>query len=894
MWTCSSDAECTCEVLCLNGRRRKDDASEHCYPQLLEPPPANCLPMVEGVRGAHQDAPPVLYPPIVRTTSSSVFDITRLSVRESFPSTSSSVFDITRLPVRESFPSVFDITRLPVRESFPSTSSSVFDITRLSVCESFPSTSSSVFDTRTLSVPESFPSTCASVCDTECRSNRKRPHPDDTTPKRPQKKTQNYPQSSKSGKLYKRKQTKRLIECPVCSSKTSWLSRHLRQQHKVTAEEAKNLRLKLPWFRARRAEEKPVVKYHCTQRGCVEIVQHLRKHLIRFHGLQPEMILDSDLDAQEAMLVDANTSMVHSYAVIPEAVINLEDITEHTNAETVPLTSQEVRNNNEARLVIDQLRSEEDVESSGSEEEESRLDDKDYRKSLSKSTIKLVDEYTEWSASIPGGLHLGAKGYGRDVSIVLVRCGKSLRSFNTNNIFKHYMQQELKRNLCGLKPNDSFVTIKNRLRSAVGFAKFLLSHYEQFLKENDYFKEMQRIIQDLPNWVLSLRKKCAEQAVRRKATNQPHLLTDNDVNCYMSSKKVLKIEEILLQAEKEIEEGTFEGVFTRCRNHILTLLSLCNAPRSGALANMNLDEYSSAMGLASEGEDICVRVSDHKTSASYGAANVSISQKEMKLMDGYLRMRRQIKTDCASIFINATGTKMTQSNIANSIKTSFRQVGVKKNISCTQIRKFAVASVHANAPHLKQQLATLMCHSTRTAERSYLHDERAATSIKMGKFLRDRIGNMPSTVPENMPSTVPENMPSTVPESMPSTVPENMPSTVREISISQTTRQVEEAVLDVPDAEQVETNAHEEAVERESVLKNLSLPHQSAQLQQTGLVNRSDLPQIVARSQRRKVFSHDQEEELERIFHEIILFQCSGNPGRDISMRDVKKLMNDN
>ena len=60
------------------------------------------------------------------------------------------------------------------------------------------------------------------------------------------------------------------------------------------------------------------------------------------------------------------------------------------------------------------------------------------------------------------------------------------------------------------------------------------------------------------------------------------------------------------------------------------------------------------------------------------------------------------------------------------------------------------------------------------------------------------------------------------------------------------------------------------------------------------LVKQSHFPKSTARAQRKKSLSQDQEEELERIFSDIILFHCSGDPGRDISMKDIKKRMNGN
>ena len=71
----------------------------------------------------------------------------------------------------------------------------------------------------------------------------------------------------------------------------------------------------------------------------------------------------------------------------------------------------------------------------------------------------------------------------------------------------------------------------------------------------------------------------------------------------------------------------------------------------------------------------------------------------------YISYIHNIQTVSPHLFINTSGHKMTQSNVANAINQCFCSSGFKQHVSCTAIRKFAVTHVHSLVPTLKQPLS---------------------------------------------------------------------------------------------------------------------------------------------------------------------------------------------
>ena len=129
------------------------------------------------------------------------------------------------------------------------------------------------------------------------------------------------------------------------------------------------------------------------------------------------------------------------------------------------------------------------------------------------------------------------------------------------------------------------------------------------------------------------------------------------------------------------------------------MLSISNEHRTGVHSNFTLDDYSTASKPNRDG-NITYSICLHKTVSSHGAATIAANADDVKLLAGYVKFRKHQCFDDAApfVFVNTSGSKMTQSNIAASLT-------VKQRVSCTKLRKAAVAQVHSEHPDRRQDLA---------------------------------------------------------------------------------------------------------------------------------------------------------------------------------------------
>src|SRR6478609_2162618 len=109
------------------------------------------------------------------------------------------------------------------------------------------------------------------------------------------KKTDQY-KVSKKGKVYKRKNAKRKIVCPICNKSNQWITRHLKQAHGICGIDSSNLLQKCEWYRRRESQKSK--KIACTVNGCNKIVTRIHTHLRNAHKFLPEEVRIEALKAQ--------------------------------------------------------------------------------------------------------------------------------------------------------------------------------------------------------------------------------------------------------------------------------------------------------------------------------------------------------------------------------------------------------------------------------------------------------------------------------------------------------------------------------------------------------------------------------------------------------------------
>ena len=127
-----------------------------------------------------------------------------------------------------------------------------------------------------------------------------------------------YKITEKSGKLWRRKNAKQAIPCPLCPAKTQWVTRHLLQAHKIQKDEAKILLSTSSSYRQKNSTKlKP--RQQCPVNGCSQHVIRLSDHLRRKHNTTATKL---GIVRKQRAVVVPQTSVIASH------LINMEDPTD--------------------------------------------------------------------------------------------------------------------------------------------------------------------------------------------------------------------------------------------------------------------------------------------------------------------------------------------------------------------------------------------------------------------------------------------------------------------------------------------------------------------------------------------------------------------------------------
>jgi len=84
------------------------------------------------------------------------------------------------------------------------------------------------------------------------------------------------------------------------------------------------------------------------------------------------------------------------------------------------------------------------------------------------------------------------------------------------------------------------------------------------------------------------------------------------------------------------------------------------------------------------------------------------------------------------------GEIVSSGHVSRAVQSAWSKSGIKSAIiTCTVVRKTAVAAVHDKRPAIKSHLADLMCHRLDTASRCYRRVQREKTSAAAAAELAD-------------------------------------------------------------------------------------------------------------------------------------------------------------
>ncbi|CAH3177590.1 unnamed protein product [Porites lobata] len=199
----------------------------------------------------------------------------------------------------------------------------------------------------------------------------------------------------------------------------------------------------------------------------------------------------------------------------------------------------------------------------------------------------------------------------------------------------------------------------------------------------------------------------------------PQKLADDVMERFETSKAARDVVCLLGQLSGAHNIQITQAQYTLIRDFLLVEISIDNANRAGALANMTVAEYDR---MTKERDEFVVLVKNHKTVSTHGPARIVFSAKLKSWMDVFLReVRLKITASNTGpdncVFITSTGEAMVSSQINKAIKSVWKKAEVEGAPSSTLFRKSAVSSVHScsESNEARGNLADLMAHNVSTA-----------------------------------------------------------------------------------------------------------------------------------------------------------------------------------
>ena len=294
--------------------------------------------------------------------------------------------------------------------------------------------------------------------------------------------------------------------------------------------------------------------------------------------------------------------------------------------------------------------------------------------------------------SVDGGSKVRPDSYSVAVRQITRCVGGSVDLLSRDSVKNVYVQPLLTSASTASATSIKVKTIRAKLMALEHFCIFLGANFPSL---TDIASNLEALEAALPAWHSSLKSKCTVEEVVRRVQDNAESLTPSDVQAYLGCEYAKNAEKLILSETVPDQVSNYD--FTRIRNHLLTLLCIGNAHRTGVLI---------------------------KT--------------EAQLLQGYMRFRLlpQFADASAYVFVNTTKTPMTQSNVASALTVAFASSGYADRVNCTKFRKLAVTQIHQKHPEKRHDLASHMCHCVATAEKHYRLMEKKSNSVACTDVLR--------------------------------------------------------------------------------------------------------------------------------------------------------------
>ncbi|KAK3713985.1 hypothetical protein QZH41_017103, partial [Actinostola sp. cb2023] len=316
--------------------------------------------------------------------------------------------------------------------------------------------------------------------------------------------------------------------------------------------------------------------------------------------------------------------------------------------------------------------------------------------------------------------------------------------------FKAKMEMRKMDKTKGMTVNTLLVYI-NRFRQ---FAQYVV-------QTCDLNKEMKivthKLIDALPGWRESVKKTRMEQTSTRQ-WEERKILPSPDLIVEMKRCNFAKDCEKLLREPREDPYTLEQAVDTR--NYLVFRISLENGSRAGPIHALTCHDMANSERL--EGKRV-LHIATHKTTAAYGGALLNLSDVLYQDIWAFIRGARLVfvkegvpKVD--NVFLGQYGNPISPSYVHRALKafatkTLIVDEDVIEKFCSTMLRKVCVTHTRDQTTAQKSNIATLMVHSTTTAERSYSLQNRIEQSSSGHDAVRALFGSPKKTVKDDDSST---------------------------------------------------------------------------------------------------------------------------------------------
>ena len=205
-------------------------------------------------------------------------------------------------------------------------------------------------------------------------------------------------------------------------------------------------------------------------------------------------------------------------------------------------------------------------------------------------------------------------------------------------------------------------TLKSYLGSLNQFYRFLTC---ENVAVNASSEQLSSLSEQVTLWGRSYRKKSAGRHWEKQMEDILSLRTADQIRDFKTWEVAREAVRLLCEYQEKRDAEPSQPEYTCIRDYLLTAICINNGSRSGALANMTLQEFER---VTLEDECFVVRVKNHKTLCSHGPANVVLNKSLYRYTKIFIeKFRNQlpgVRADGdAPIFITWKQGKMTLSQV---------------------------------------------------------------------------------------------------------------------------------------------------------------------------------------------------------------------------------------